>query len=354
MTVKPLTLTTDNCLEPLEIASDYMDPSTIKIKKPKKKKQKHTTRVTALPDDEGLGETNTFRSGPPADNITLAPLSSTKRAYNEDSGVGDDEELQAMLAQRRRQALKRKKISRFEDIVRNIHQSRDDEDIGASENGGLVIDDTSEFVRGLEMSQLERTTSAGLLSNRNPPEEMDIDATGDIKDIEMPDQLPEDVVVESNEIVPSSALDDEPIVASSLAATLAALKRTGMLFAFPSQSNYSSGEIGSATVSSNFSIDDLEKREEIIARQRIRRIQQEADARGQREQERQNERFNRLSQREKEQHREQENQARERHEAQQRMREFSDFKFNVDLEYKDEFGQEMTKKDVRLHSSIID
>ena len=53
-----------------------------------------------------------------------------------------------------------------------------------------------------------------------------------------------------------------------------------------------------------------------------------------------------MSQREKEQHREQENKIREHQEAQQRMREFNDFKFNVDLEYKDEFGHEMSKKDV--------
>jgi U4/U6.U5 tri-snRNP-associated protein 1 len=62
--------------------------------------------------------------------------------------------------------------------------------------------------------------------------------------------------------------------------------------------------------------------------------------------ERQNDRFNRMSQREKEQYREQENKTREHHEAQQRMREFNEFKFNVDLEYKDEFGHEMSKKDV--------
>jgi len=53
-----------------------------------------------------------------------------------------------------------------------------------------------------------------------------------------------------------------------------------------------------------------------------------------------------MSQREKEQHREQENKMREHQEAQQRMREFNNFKFNVDLEYKDEFGHEMSKKDV--------
>lgn len=57
-----------------------------------------------------------------------------------------------------------------------------------------------------------------------------------------------------------------------------------------------------------------------------------------------------MSQREKEQHREQENRMREHQEAQQRMREFNDFKFNVDLEYKDEFGHEMSKKDVHILS----
>lgn len=209
-----------------------MDPATIKIKKPKKKKHKTTAKVMALLDEEGLGETDASGSGAHAHDHVPAPIISTKRVYNEDSGLGDDEELQEMLAQRRRQALKKKKTVLPEDIIRNIRQSRDDDDLGASENGGLVIDDTSEFVRGLEMSQLERTAPPGLLNNGNPPEEMDIDATGDIKDIELPDQIPEEIVMESNRDVLSRGLDDEPIVASSLAATLAALRRTGMLADF--------------------------------------------------------------------------------------------------------------------------
>jgi U4/U6.U5 tri-snRNP-associated protein 1 len=79
----------------------------------------------------------------------------------------------------------------------------------------------------------------------------------------------------------------------------------------------------------------------------MRKIEHEGDARRQREEERRNDRFNRLSQRDRELHREQQNLARERYEAQERMQEFNEFKFNVNLEYKDEFGQEMSKKDVR-------
>jgi len=105
------------------------------------------------------------------------------------------------------------------------------------------------------------------------------------------------------------------------------------------------GEIGENNSSSNFSMEDLQLREQILTQQRKRKIQQDLEARRQREQERQSEQFNRMSQREREQHRERENQSRERQEAQQRMREFNDFKFNVELEYKDEFGQEMSKKD---------
>lgn len=53
-----------------------------------------------------------------------------------------------------------------------------------------------------------------------------------------------------------------------------------------------------------------------------------------------------MSQRDREKYREQQNQNRERREAQQRMQEFNQYKFNVNLEYKDEFGQEMSQKDV--------
>jgi U4/U6.U5 tri-snRNP-associated protein 1 len=83
-----------------------------------------------------------------------------------------------------------------------------------------------------------------------------------------------------------------------------------------------------------------------LNQQRKRQVDQEAAARKQREFERQDERFNRMSQREREQHREQKNQAFARQEAEQRMREFNEFSFDVNLEYKDEFGQEMSKKDV--------
>jgi U4/U6.U5 tri-snRNP-associated protein 1 len=236
--------------------------------------------------------------------------------------------------------------------VSNIRQSADDDDGVSAGAGGLIIGDTSEFVRGLELSQMEESvTRNGDFYGEGNEEEMDFSATGAI-DIEMSEEKigSPGSVQQSSENLPLSVLDDEPLIAGSMAATLAALRKTGIS---PITRYVSalivllSGEIGSENSTSNFTMEEVTKREEILGRQRLRKIQREADARRQREQERQSERFNRMSQREREQYREQENQARERHEAQQRMREFEDFKFNVELEYKDEFGQEMSKKDVR-------
>jgi U4/U6.U5 tri-snRNP-associated protein 1 len=325
---------------PTEIASDYVDPSTIKIKKPKKKRAKTTTSAAAILDNDVLLPDGASEGM--AEQFTPIPLSSLKRTLNEDSGFGDDEELQAMLAQRRRQAVKKRKFTQPEDIVRNLREYKDEE--AGPQSGGLVIDDTSEFVRGIEMTQQETPAERRRRSQSN----MEVDRVIEPADIEM---LDADVVIREdslplNENITSNGLDEESLIAAgSMAATLAALKRTGISM-LHKRFNIIVGQLEQSDVSSHFTIEELQRREEIIARQRLRKVEQEEEARRQREQERQNERFKRMSQRERELHREQVNQARERAEAQRRMQEFNEFKFNVDVEYKDEFGEEMSKKDV--------
>jgi U4/U6.U5 tri-snRNP-associated protein 1 len=208
--------------KPTEITSDYVDPSTIKIKKPKKKKGKTTTSVAAILDDDGLLP-NAAEDGM-AEEYTSIPLSTVKRTHNEDSGFGDDEELQAMLAQRRRQVLKKRKITQPEDIVRNLRQYTEQEEQVVPE-GGLVLDDTSEFVRGIEMTQQETPTERRRPSQSN----MEVDTVVELEDVEMTDadgdvregSVPKDTT--------TNGLDDEQLIAAgSMAATLAALKRTGI------------------------------------------------------------------------------------------------------------------------------
>jgi len=314
---------------PREIASDYADPSTITIKKPKKKKERKAVRATALLGDDEPA------AAPAKDQIMeeaqLLPLSSAKRKVVEDTGFGDDEELQELLARRRRVALKNRKISRPEDIAYDIRQSME-EDHGEPEAGGLVIDDTSEFVRGIEITQLQPRTG----SPASPPQQMEIEEPEEEHpavemQIDVPSPIPKEAEEEQGSETGIIGEDDE-VIPDSLAATLAALRR--------------SGELDSSTVASTFTSTDLDIREGILARQATRAAQTAEEARRRREAERRDERHARMSQREREAYREQENLRRERREAEARNAEFAEgFKFNVDLQYLDEFGQEMTKKD---------
>jgi U4/U6.U5 tri-snRNP-associated protein 1 len=203
---------------PMEILSDYADPSTFKIKKPKKKKAKNITRVADILDDEGLIANGTEM----VDDTTSIPLPSIKRTYDEDAGYGDDDELQEALAQRRRQALKKRKIMKPEDIAASIRQLKDEEDFVA-EGGGLVIDDTSEFVRGLEMAQQE-VAAARIEKQNAAAQEIDVDV--EAADTDMLDDT-ETPVEKPDERVTTSGQEEEPLIAGSVAATLAALRRKG-------------------------------------------------------------------------------------------------------------------------------
>jgi U4/U6.U5 tri-snRNP-associated protein 1 len=312
---------------PREIASDYDDPSAIKIKKHKKKKERKTVRATALlGDDEPLVPQV---EDAVVEEQQLPTLTASKRKAVEDTGFRDDEELQELLARRRHEALKKRKILRPQDIVRDIRQSMEEDSGEAAQVGGLVIDDTSEFVRGIEMPQAQpRTGSPTELDQRmevdeepedeQPAIEMEVD---DVPPPQDPSQASETGILG----------EDDEIIPDSLAATLAALKR--------------SGELESDTTSA-FTTTDLTRREEILSRQARRAVSTAEEARRRREAETNDSRYARLSQREREAHREQENLRRERREAEARNLEFADgFKFNVELSYLDEFGHEMTKKD---------
>ena len=184
--------------------------------------------MSAILDDEGLAQDDPEWPINPTETPTTKLFSSTKRTSNENSGLGDDEELQEILAQRRRQALKRKKSSRAEEIARSIRESAYEEAVRPSEEGDLIIDETSEFIRGLEMSQLDRAASRDKMQTGEPsPEKMDIEENlVENTDIDMPDMsgMPENTDTSD---VRTAILQDEPIIGGSLAATLAALRRTG-------------------------------------------------------------------------------------------------------------------------------
>lgn len=203
--------------KPTEVIQDYADFSSIKIKKPKKKKK--ATKTSAFAEIEDSLQDD-FLQIDAMQNINMIPIPSSKRKMEETAIIDDDEELQGLLAHQRRKALKAKKRPYLEDIARHIRQNAGDED-RVGEDGGLVIDDTSEFVRGLELSQLEQEDSRheDELGRNN---EMEVDETANVEDTEMRNGTPEQPEL------PTTGLDDEPVLNSSVSAALAAFRRSGM------------------------------------------------------------------------------------------------------------------------------
>jgi SART-1 family len=180
-----------------------------------------TTTVNAILGDEGLTYPSQVTE---MEDVAPSQTSFSNQKMTEDlSGEGDDEELQEMLALRRRRALKRRKIDAPEDFVRNIQTSEEFPENNPSNVGGLVIDDTSEFVRGIEMTQVKNDqghTSARMESHELPVE-MEIDAHDSLT----PNDLVGTEIEEESESL--DALSSLELVGGSMAATLAALKRSG-------------------------------------------------------------------------------------------------------------------------------
>ncbi|VDB84779.1 unnamed protein product [Peniophora sp. CBMAI 1063] len=131
----------------LEI-SDYLQKGDVGFKKPKKKSKRSTRKAEAI-DEEAPATAN--GDGMDVDIVPIA------RERNLDANFVDDDDLQAALARTRRAKMKAKKLTP-EEIARKIAEERAqstpngdaiDVDAEPDEKGGLVIDDTSEFVRAI-------------------------------------------------------------------------------------------------------------------------------------------------------------------------------------------------------------
>ncbi|KAN0120677.1 SART-1 family domain containing protein [Russula decolorans] len=133
-------------------SSDYLQKGDAGFKKPKNKKKRSTRRVA---EDSDI----IMPVGDPME-IDVKPV--VPRVRDLDVNFVDDDELQAALASARRAKIKTKKISP-EEIAQRIAEERarseepsisdpvkaEDGEADREDSGGLVFDDTSEFVRGI-------------------------------------------------------------------------------------------------------------------------------------------------------------------------------------------------------------
>lgn len=319
--------------------SDYLDVSGIKVKKPKKKKKSKSTRQRAVDDDDALlpvdgsatlGDSNAMQ-------IDSKPTSFAKKRKVVDDEFVDDDDLQETLAAQRRDALKKRKRVRPEDIARQLKEEAPAPEAGVGgAPRGLVIDDVSEFVGGLKKK--------GPVEERKPrpqaqPQSITaMDEASDDEDVEMENaqqefEAPAPDVLED---LDTTGVEKEKTVAQGMGATLQILRERGLI-----------KESGAGELNDRF------RDHQQFLREKNRRLAKiEEDAKRQRERDRASGLLDRMTTRDREEYARKQNAQRDlqtsRVMAEMFKREYTP---NFEIKYTDEHGRRLDQKDAFKHMS---
>lgn len=342
-------------IAPEASTSDYLEPTEIKIKKPKKKKAK-STRQKAIDEDDifpTIESTNNANGGTPngdAMDIDSKAGNGRKPAAQEQS-FADDEDLQASLARQRRAAFKKRKKVRPEDIAQQLREEAsvtpmegvNDE---ASEEGpGLVIDEMSEFVANLQKPTIpdrpQRAVSQPSGDAASKSASPDVPDQTETKDVDM-DRPHEDVEDENAHAerakretstpnrMTATGLDEDQALEQGLGATLAMLKQRGLV------KGEDTGDLNALH----------RDRQKFLQEKQRRETEAENRARLQRERDRASGKLDRMSARDREEYARYENKQRDQQESRQMADIFNrEYKPDVQLKYVDEHGRVMNQKE---------
>jgi U4/U6.U5 tri-snRNP-associated protein 1 len=337
--------------------SDYADASEIKIKKPKKKKQKIRQKPT---DDEDIFPLEPATNGTEAkvdamelDQNSAVAAIAPSRSRDQELSLVDDDELQAALAKQRREALKNRKKLKPEDIAKQMKEEdsamANDEPV---EDVGLVIDETSEFVANLQRPRTPERSRRGpsakptamvkgkSMSPSGIDEDGDLEMGRSYNDVEDEDDLAARLKREDSTPAPPgltvNGLDEEATLNQGIGSTLALLSQRGLI-----KKNIE-GDPNAV----------LRERQKFLIEKQKREAAAEQKARIQRERDRASGKLDRMSAREREEHARWENKQRDQAESRQMMDIFArDYKPDVQLKYVDEFGRSMNQKEAFKHLS---
>lgn len=318
-------------------ASDYLDISEVKIKKPKKKKSKPTRHRPVDEDD-------IFPLPPPEPDQSMdidsgAGFVSKKRKIDETT-LADDEDLQATLAAQRREALKKRKRTRPEDIARQLRQEAQTPEVeeGEGEKVGLVVDEITEFVSSLKKEDIEERRPRKPKSPKEAPvtamqEESDEDEPMKDGDDHEHDRFKREESVSEAAII---GVGEEKTVASGVGATLQLLRERQLL-----------KDSGAAE------LNELQRQHQLFLAEKKRKLAEiEQQAREQRERDRNSGRLDRMSVREREEWARQQNNMRDQQTSRQLVDLFNkNYKPNVELKYHDEYGRSLDQKEAFKHLS---
>ncbi|KAI4645126.1 hypothetical protein J4E93_005926 [Alternaria ventricosa] len=332
--------------------NDYMDVSEVKMKKPKKKKGKKSKRERVEDDEEMLAmPAEDTAAGDDMDidgGESSAPQQKKKKVFDE--SFVDDDDLQANLAAQRQKALKKRKKMRPEDLARQLREDATPQpDVMESTedgDGGLVIDETTEFVQNLgaagdadeEEARRKRRKSSHI--SEGTKSMGDIPVADEDGDVEMGQSYAEAAEAEEarnrsisrarSTDITETGLEAEKTVDQGLGATLALLKQRGLV----TESDASD---------KNAMYRDRQK---FLAD----KIKAEADAERQRkiarERERGSARWNNMTPREREEWARKNNTSADMVESRRLAELFNkEYTPNIELKYVDEHGRHMNQKE---------
>ncbi|KAI9789318.1 MAG: hypothetical protein M1816_006206 [Peltula sp. TS41687] len=341
----------------IETTSDYLELSEVKIRKPKKRKVK-STRQKAIDEDE------IFPSNDPSadQNGDLMQLDSVdtvfpaKKRAPEETFV-DDEDLQASLAIQRRNALKKRKKVRPEDLARQIREETSatpavdgvNRDIQGDEEVGLIIDETTEFVANIQKPSIPEKRHHQTLKPSDDAtsraESPDADGDGDVEMTHSHDDRSPSAEIQNKAkretsgppAVTSTGLDEEITLNAGIGSTVTMLSQRGLL-----ERSAAAGDLNALH----------RERQRFLAEKQRRESEAERRARLQRERDRASGKLDRMSAREKEAYAQAENKQRDQYESRQMADIFNrEYRPDIEIKYTDEFGRQLNQKEAFKHLS---
>ncbi|OIW25850.1 hypothetical protein CONLIGDRAFT_635617 [Coniochaeta ligniaria NRRL 30616] len=317
--------------------SDYLDPSEIKAKKSKKKKSRNT-RQRPADDEDAL-----FPGDQPTDQlmeVDAAPITYTKKRKTVDEDFVDDDDLQSSLARQRKDALKKRKKTRPEDIARQLREeaTAEPEAVDGGEKGqaaGMTLDEITGFMDTLvkqEPAEERRRKSTPKAEQSTTAMVDDSDADEDMKDATVVEQeAPEG----ANEMT-TTGVDEEESVGAGMASALKLLRGRGIL-----------EDQRGAELNQNFRQHEL-----FLVELHERMAKFDKDARLQRERERASGRLDRMSVRDREDWQRQQNTIREQHQSRIMDQLYKEkYKPNIEIKHIDEHGRVLDQKEAFKHLS---
>ena len=336
--------------------SDYIEASEAKIKKPKKKNPK-TTRHKAADEDDIFPMTESSKpsqadgNGMEVDSVIANTLLAAPKSRFDDASLVDDDDLQASLAAQRLAALKSRKKTKPEDIARQFREETSavpgadqDGNDTKTEEGGLIIDETSEFVANLQRPEPTKPrTESTKPSNSTQTEVTSPSAADNEGDINMDHDHSDSEILQtrmkretSTPNVTGTGLEEESVLNQGIGATLSMLQQRHLV-AF------------AATTDINALHRDRQK---FLLEKQNREADAERKARLQRERDRLSGKLNSMSAREREEHARWENKQRDQQESRREAEVFNrEYKPDIELKYVDEKGRNMNQKEAFKHLS---